>query len=49
MQRLSPDNFGASDNILNKLFQATWWTLVHKQKLEVHGKARREAARRRNS
>ena len=49
MQRLSPDNFGASDNILTKLFQATWWTLVHKQKLEVHGKARREAARRRNS
>ena len=41
MQRLSPDNFGASDNILTKLLQATWWTLVHKQKLEVHGKARR--------
>ena len=49
MQRLSPDNFGASENILTKLFQATWWTLVHKQKLEVQGKARREAARRRNS
>ena len=39
MQRLSPENFGASDNILTKLLQATWWTLVHKQKLEVHGKA----------
>jgi len=49
MQRLSPDNFGASDNILTKLLQATWWTLVHKHKLEVHGKARREAARRRDS
>jgi len=49
MQRLSPDNFGASDNIFAKLLQATWWTLVHKQKLEVYGKARREAARRRNS
>jgi len=49
MQRLSPDNFGACENILTKLFQATWWTLVHKQKLEVQGKARREAARRRNS
>jgi len=49
MQRLSPDNFGASDNILTKRFQATWWTLVHKQKLEVHGKARRQAARGRNS
>ena len=24
MQRLSPDNFGSSDNILTKLFQATW-------------------------
>ena len=29
MQRLSPYNFGASENILIKLFQATWWTLVH--------------------
>ena len=26
MQRLSPDNFGASKNILTKLFKATWWT-----------------------
>ena len=49
MQRLSPDNFGASENILTKLFQAMWRTLVHKQKLEVQGKARPEAARRRNS
>jgi len=29
MQRLSPDNFGTSENILTKLSQATWWTLVH--------------------
>ena len=49
MQRLSRDNFGASENIINKLFQATWWTLVHKQKLEMQGKERREAAWRRNS
>jgi len=29
---VSPYNFGASGNILTKLFQATWWTLVHKEK-----------------
>jgi len=29
MHRLSPDNFGASENILTKLFHATWRTLVH--------------------
>ena len=28
MQRLSLDNFRASENILTELFQAMWWTLV---------------------
>jgi len=29
IQRISPHNFWASENILTKLFQTTWWTLVH--------------------
>jgi len=32
VQRLSLYNFHASGNILTKLLQETWWTLVHKQK-----------------
>jgi len=32
IQRVSPCNFEASGNIFTNLFQATWWTLVHKQK-----------------
>jgi len=32
IQSVSLDEFGASGKILIKVFQATWWTLVHKRK-----------------